>query len=55
MNEFIVVRHNPNGWPIVEAKKVMANDCQSACFNSGWPQNEIISVRLNLMVDPATP
>lgn len=52
MNEFIVVRHNPNSWPQLEAKKVTANDCANACYNSGWMINEIVSVRLNILVEP---
>lgn len=52
MNEFIVVRHNPNAYPQTEAKKVMANDCANACYSSGWMVNEIVSVRLNLQIEP---
>lgn len=55
MNEFIVVRHNPNSWPTTEVKKVMANDCSNACYNSGWMMNEIISVRLNINIEPVQP
>lgn len=55
MNEFIVVRHNPNAYPQIEAKKVMAGDIQSACWNSGWPLNEIVSIRLNINIEPVTP
>jgi hypothetical protein len=55
VNEFIVVRHNPNSWPQTEAMKVRAADCSSACCNSGWMMNEIVSVRINLNIEPVQP
>lgn len=53
MPEFIVVRHNPNIWPNVEAKSVQAADISQAIYASGWMANEVVSIRLNLNAEPA--
>lgn len=55
MPEFIVVRHNPNAWPQIEARKVQANDISAAIYATGWMLSEIISVRLNVNIEPVTP
>lgn len=55
MNEFIVVRHNPNAYPTTEARIVQAKDIPAACWATGWLLNEIISCRVNLNVEPVKP
>lgn len=52
MNEYIVTRFSPYAYPQVDVKTVTASDISQGLSQAmnmlGWPQNEIISIKLNL-------
>lgn len=49
MVAWIVVRFNPMGWPAVESREVLAIDAANAILSSGFPQAEIVSVRVKAL------